>query len=176
MMATAFIMKVIRLSCFVPIAELIICWINKQHIHFEGKEGRLEEGWVRCTQTEMTSSPPLLSHIHQLENPGRTHLQPNLDTPRRERAETRPCRRSSTYKAVGAAGTQHVERDAGLCVKVQPPLVVLLGEDEVEGVTGAPLLRRLHQMLELHPLLSALRCPWCLCLFGRRGDDAQDSK
>lgn len=64
MMATAFIMKVIRLSCFVPIAELIICWINKQHIHFEGKEGVEEEGWVRCTQTEMTSSPPLLSHIH----------------------------------------------------------------------------------------------------------------
>lgn len=54
-------------------------------------------------------------------------------------------------KTVGTARTQHVEGDARLCVKVQPPLVVLLGEDEVERVTGTPLLRRLHQMLELHP-------------------------
>lgn len=65
-----------------------------------------------------------------------------------------------TYEAVGAAGTEHVEGDAGLCVEVEPPLVVLLGEDEVERVPGAPLLRRLHQMLELHPRLSALRCSW----------------
>lgn len=65
-----------------------------------------------------------------------------------------------TYKAVGTAGAQHVEGDSTLSVEVHPPLVVLLREYEVERVPGAPLLRRLHQMLELHPLVSGLRCPW----------------
>ena len=88
-------------------------------------------------------------------SPPSTHLQEHTHTHTQPEALQR-----LTYEIVGAAGTQHVEGDAGLCVKVQPPLVVLLGEDEVERVTGAPLLRRLHQMLELHPLLSALRCPW----------------
>lgn len=62
----------------------------------------------------------------------------------------RPCKRL-TYEIVGAAGTQHIEGNAGLCVKVHPPLVVLLGEDEVERVPGAPLLRRFHKALKLHP-------------------------
>lgn len=87
---------------------------------------------------------------------------------------------SLSYEIVGAAGTQHVEGDAGLRVKVQPPLVLLFGEDQVERVPGAPLLRRLHQILELHPpVLRYLPPPplasgaFGLDLTGRRGGDAQ---
>lgn len=72
---------------------------------------------------------------------------------RRERGGERP-----THESVGSAGAQHVEGDAGLRVEVQPPLIVLLGEDEIERVPRAPLLGRLHQMLELHPRLAPSRC------------------
>lgn len=117
--------------------------------------------------SEMTSSHPHLplscSHppppAHQMEAGGRTPDPTPAPPPTHTHALThahththkalRPC---CTYKAVGVAGTQHVEGDAGLCVKVQPPLVVLLREDEVERVPGAPLLGRLHQILEFHPV------------------------
>ena len=92
---------------------------------------------------------PKLSHPNVQpggpEQPPRTHKHTHKHT-------NRPCRRL-TYEIVGAAGTQHIEGNAGLCVKVHPPFVVLLGENEVEWVPGAPLLRRFHKVLKLHPPL-----------------------
>lgn len=65
---------------------------------------------------------------------------------------TRLCH---TYKIVGSSReivrAEHVERDPGLGVEVQPPLVHILGEDQVEGVPGAPFLRGVHQLFKLHP-------------------------
>lgn len=89
--------------------------------------------------------------------------QENQNTTPRARAHTTPPHHTTphhthtgpaeglTYEIVGAAGTKHIEGNAGLCVKVHSPLVVLLGEDEVEWVPGAPLLRRFHKVLKLHP-------------------------
>lgn len=60
-----------------------------------------------------------------------------------------------TYKIVGSSGeivrAEHVERDPGLGVEVQPPLVHVLGEDQVKRVPGAPFLGGVHQLFELHP-------------------------
>lgn len=58
----------------------------------------------------------------------------------------------STHKIVPAAvvRTQHVEGDAGICVEIHPALG-LLGGDELEGRVGAPFLRNVSQLLEIHP-------------------------
>lgn len=130
-------------------------------------EGGVHQHWndiiSSTVRPKALPSSPLASQLENRDQPGHPHLQPTLGTPTRTHTHTHTALEALqklTYETVGAAGTQHVEGDAGLCVKVQPPLVVLLGKDEVERVTGAPLLRSLHQMLELHPLLSGLRCPW----------------
>ena len=174
-----------RPGVFCNLAHSVLLWFGglSQLIMMEEKHHRqrgVVEGWRGggvCTQNwndiiPLKSSPstplrcpPLASYDHQLKKQGPTGTTPPPAHPRHTykntHTHTQPeALQRLTYEIVGAAGTQHVEGDAGLCVKVQPPLVVLLGEDEVERVTGAPLLRRLHQMLELHPLLSALRCPW----------------
>lgn len=127
--------------------------------------------WV-CARCEMTSShlisPSHPSRMWEMRWGEKKKTGNSRDNPTSEPTSTHlhththtlclKALRRLSYEIVGAAGTQHVEGDAGLCVKVQPPLVVLLGEDEVERVTGAPLLRRLHQTLKLHP--PVLRCPW----------------
>lgn len=179
-----------RPHAFLTLASMVVLWfrglsrlimMEEKHTIDTGIEcccgggGGQHSNWNDIITSPLAKppSPPLSSPSMSIswktgtcrDNPIPTHTYKN--THAHARTHARPRARAQlkalqklTYETVGAAGTQHVEGDAGLCVKVQPPLVVLLGEDEVERVTGAPFLRRLHQMLELHPLLSGLRCPW----------------
>lgn len=62
-----------------------------------------------------------------------------------------------TYKIVPAAvvRTEDIEGDARVRVEIHPPLR-LLGGDELEGGVGAPFIRNVSQLLEIHPPLPGL--------------------
>lgn len=99
------------------------------------------------------SKPIVLSVIETREHleHNSIHTGPRAAPPPPE-ALARLCH---TYKIVGSSGeivrAEHVERDPGLGVEVQPPLVHVLGEDQVKRVPGAPFLGGVHQLFELHP-------------------------
>lgn len=82
----------------------------------------------------------------------RTQHHPHTGARAAPQALARLCH---TYKIVGSSGeivrAEHVERDPGLGVEVQPPLVHVFGEDQVKRVPGAPFLGGVHQLFELHP-------------------------
>lgn len=60
-----------------------------------------------------------------------------------------------THKIVGAAihiiRAKDIEGDSRFGIEIQASLVELFREYEIEGVARAPLLRRVNQLLELHP-------------------------